>query len=192
MSSEKTITARIIADAEKEAREKVDGARAKAESRVLEKKEMSQAKVDAIIAQADVKAEDILKKRESADALEQRKNILGCRRSKLDEAFKNAEEEIMKRDGYVDFMSRLLRECAEDGGVVHVAAKDTRLKQSGFVKNAGKDVKTGEDDPTISGGFRFVSRQGAMETDCSVASIIELCRQSLETDVCKILWGGVS
>ena len=87
-------------------------------------------------------------------------------------------------------MSALLTECAEEGGVVRVAAADRRLADGAFLKAAPKRVSRGDDDPSISGGFRLVTRGGDMETDCSVSSIVASQRARLESDVCDILWGG--
>lgn len=190
MSSADNITARIISDAEKEAAAVLEAAQAKTEKFTADRQKETAGKVNAIEAEAKIKAADVAKKRESADALEQRKALLAARREKLDEAFARAETAIMESDGYAAFMGALLADCAENGGIVRVASADRQLADGAFLKATTKKVTRGDDDPSISGGFRLITRGGDMETDCSVASLVAAQRARLESAVCDILWGG--
>lgn len=184
------ITERIISDAEAEARTIAGAGAAKAESMIAAAKAEAAKKAQEIEKNAAEKAADIKRRKASMTSLDERKAMLGVRRKKVDEAFLRAETALMESDGYVGFMERLLKECAEDGGQVCFAKGDAKLAESGMIEKSGFALTRGADAENISGGFIFINSAGTMVTDCSCRAVINEKKAAAESGVADILFKG--
>ena len=71
---------------------------------------------------------------------------------------------------------------------MRIAAADGRLKSGDFLA-AAEGVSRGDDDDTIKSGFKFVAADRGTEVNCSVEAVINEMRDSLEAEVCAILFG---
>jgi V/A-type H+-transporting ATPase subunit E len=192
--AEKVVT-KILKEAEKKSKGIVDEAALKSEE---------------VIKAASVQAERILKDAKELSAekareekervlasanLEIRKAMLEQKQKLMDEAFKSAVNHLRQKDKkeYVALIEKLLVQSAETGAeevIVGKADKDTI--DSKVIASANKKLRDrgnltlSKTVGSMTGGF--ILRRGKVDVNLSFDGLIELARESLESEVAKILF----
>ncbi|HBM80664.1 MAG: V-type ATP synthase subunit E [Clostridiales bacterium] len=172
-------------------------------------------KVDNIIAEARKKAEKIVKdakeraKEEglksseriiSGAELDKRNMILAAKQDLIDSVFKSAIQKIrsMKDDEYTALIEKLLLRNVESGDEeVIFAENDKHRIDSGLLKRVNeklaglnKQGKLTESRQTVGIESGFILKKGGVEVNCSIEALVWSLRESLETSIAAMLFGG--
>jgi V/A-type H+-transporting ATPase subunit E len=192
--AEKVVT-KILKEAEKKSKSIVDKARADSEE---------------VIKAASLQAERILKDAKELSAekareekervlasanLEIRKAMLEQKQKLMDEAFKGAVNHLRQKTKkeYVALIERLLVQSVETGAEEVIVGKaDKNLIDSKVIASANKKLRDrgnltlSKTVGSMTGGF--ILRRGKVDVNLSFDGLIELARESLESEVAKILF----
>ena len=166
----KTEAADIIAEAEKSAARLIDDARRHAEKEAL----------------------DIEERARSSAGLAGRNTLLEAKNALIDRTFDMANHKVLSldRDSYYALLASLLENAAADFPdgryIMSVNAKDRDIAQL-VIDGTAVDVMLSDYNAQIESGF--ILRRGNIEVNCSVEKIIVRLRHTLESDVCKMLFG---
>ncbi len=124
--------------------------------------------------------------------MEARKNLLAMKQEMVSRSFRKAEEKLVSLPAgeYIEFLSRLVKQAAPDGeGTLILNEKDRgsigqQLLQA--VNADGARLTLAEETRDMAGGF--VLRSGAVETNCSVELLLDLCRNELTHQLAELLF----
>ncbi|MBL7074645.1 V-type ATP synthase subunit E [candidate division KSB1 bacterium] len=129
-------------------------------------------------------------------SLEFRKALLREKQSKIDEAFRQAQDRLVKleRKEYQDLMKNLLMEAVESGeeGIV-VSTTHRGMWTDQFLKGVNRMLGQGSGRLKLSGetgdfSGGFILRRGRTEINYSFEAIFKTIREDLEPEVAKILF----
>lgn len=148
---------------------------------------------------AGVKAcEDRVDRMDRLARMEAKKSVLSEKQTVLTECFEKAQELIpqMDRERYVEFLARLACEASGTGyeelifnaeDKAHVA-KDVLKAANARLRERGNDgrLTAAEETGSFSGGF--IMRQGGIEVNCTVETLVELSRAELSAAAADILF----
>jgi V/A-type H+-transporting ATPase subunit E len=192
--AEKVVT-KILKEAEKKSKSIVDEARSDSEE---------------VIKAASLQAERILKDAKELSAekareekervlasanLEIRKAMLEQKQKLMDEAFKSAVNHLRQKSKkeYVALIERLLVQSVETGAEEVIVGKaDKDIIDSKVIASANKKLRDrgnltlSKTVGSMTGGF--ILRRGKVDVNLSFDGLIELARESLESEVAKILF----
>lgn len=198
MNGLEKITARILA----EARAEVDAVRAEAASRCEQiraeyAKKAEEAYREGLRA-GTAETEQRVGRLDRNEKLESRKNILAMKQSLLSDAFARAKEKILSfpDEAYTRFLARQAGHASLRGeeavilnakdrervGEAVVAAANAILRERGL---PGGLTLSGETRP-ISGGL--ILKQGSIEVNCTVDTLLDLSHNALDAEVAGILF----
>ena len=198
MNGIEKITSRITAEAETaaaavlaEAEEKAAGIRAEFEKKAQETYDARMAAGKQEIREG---AERILR----AARLDSRKDILGVKQDMIRKAYDAAESRIvgMKEEDYIALLVKLAGLAVRSGSeeIILNAADRARLGDkltaaaNAALAAAGKKagLTLSEDTREMAGGL--ILREGSVEFNCSVESLLEMSHNRTDADVADILF----
>lgn len=187
MSIEK-ITSKIISDAETEAKVTLDGTKQKCE---------------AILAEAGVKAAQIIKdaeengcadkeklinRRKSVADIDGRKLILNEKQKYIAECFEKTIDKItsMDKDEYVDFLVRIVKNTGVTEGELILNEKDKAAIGNALVEKvgaeiAGSKITLSEETRNIKGGF--ILKNGTVYMNGTLEALIDEAKEKLIGEV---------
>lgn len=190
------IIAKIISDAELDA--KATAEQTKAQIGELQSKCDLQTKkaIDKLNEEADEKAGQYKSRAKTMADLESRRNSLATKRELVELAFCEAANKIQDIDDatYLDFMKKLLVSLEETDGELVVSKNDTKITQS-LIDDAKAELSTkgidcsitlSQDKGDFSGGF--ILKRGRIETNCTLDMLVKSAKRDLEQEVAGVLF----
>ena len=205
------ITGRIIDEAETQARKNIDEANTRA-AEILQGYEKEAEKItEKYRAEGEKEYAAILEREKSGAELRDRSAVLLAKASLIDKAFELALERIRSFDAdkYYSFLENRLKEVissAQREKEAHASSGDEYESYDTYIltMNSSDREKFGErlvksaapeneklllDEKTadIAGGF--ILKYASIETNCSLEITMSRARDTMEKDVCKILFG---
>lgn len=200
MNGIEKITARIAADAEAEIREiREESDRRCAEIRA-ENERKAQAECWKILQDGAKEAESRVSRMDRTARLEAKKMILAMKQQAVSKAFDAAREKIVNlpEQDYVGFLARLAGSAVITGQEELIFSEFDRRRCGHKVTKAaneilaarGREASLTLSDQTrpISGGV--VLKQGDIEINCTVDTMLELSRGELAAQVAEVLFEG--
>ncbi len=190
------IIAEIKGEAEAEARQTVDAARAEADEILAAARAEAEAKAERIAAAARQDIADIERSRESAMALQRSQRSLAQKQALLAETLNKARESLYALgDGeYFDLLLRLAAKNAEPGeGEVLLNEKDKKRLPKDFEARLaaalpkGSTLKLAGEARAIDGGF--VLRYGQVEENCSFGAMFDAREEEFSDLIRPSLFG---
>lgn len=191
------ITARIIADAEREIAEIQRENDEKIEALTAEAQSAAEQESLELLTRGRRAAEERRERLSSSAAVECHKLELAAKQELLEETFATVVEQLcsLPRGEYLALIASLAAEAAEGGeqmilsprdaeqyGTEVIAMANTALRAAG---KRGKLTLSAETRP-IPGGFILSS--GDVELNCAFDTLVRLRREKLEKEVAKILF----
>jgi len=192
------ITAKILSDAQAEARQIEDEIARKVEKIRAEE----QQRVEAIRKEAEEegrqRAEDRHRKDIATAELELRKALLAQKQDLIQKVFDKALKRLydFKGEEYRRFIAELLLKVAEVGDeeVIFSSADEHKLGEKLLEEVNARLVKEGrkgalrlvKENRDLRGGF--ILRRGKMEVNCSLEALFNSVREELEPEVAEILF----
>ena len=198
MNGIEKITGRIEAEAQAKAAEIKAQTEAKAAEVRAENEKKAQAKYWELIRVGTADCEAMVAREKRMAEMESKKDILALKQSMVSEAFDKACDMIINlpENEYVSFMARMAADAAASGSEEIVFnERDKAVRGAAVVKAAnellaakGKDGKltVAEDTKDITGGF--VLRQGGIEVNCSVETMVDLQRNDMASSLAAVLF----
>ena len=131
----------------------------------------------------------------SAAEMEAKKDLLAFKQSMVDEVFTTAVDRLasLPREDYVNFLSRLAAQASQyrceelifnekDAASV---GKDV-CKAANAILGHGACLTVSEETRDIPGGF--IAKQGNIETNCALDTMVQLRRSDLASQVAELLF----
>lgn len=192
MSIEK-ITSKIISDAEAKAKVTLDAAKAECDGILAE----AQTKADELVKKAEAEGldekEKLISRRKAVAEIDGRKIILEEKQKLISECFDKAVEKIanLEENEYVDFLVKLVESTGETDGEIIMNAKDAakigeKLVQEANGRISGGRITLSDKTEGISGGFLL--RKGSVYINCSLEALVENAREGLAREVAEKLF----
>ncbi len=119
--------------------------------------------------------------------MEARRALLNMKQELINEAFVLAEKKIlsMPEDKYIDFLARLAKSASKTGKEeIILSAKDKSIAGAKLAELTG--LKISDETRDINGGLYL--KDGNIETNCSVATLIEMGRNELGPQLANMLF----
>ena len=198
MNGIEKITARITAEAEEAAAAVIAGATEAAAAVTAEYEKKAAAAYEARLAAGKAELEQDAQRLDRAARLDGKKDVLALKRSLLEKAYEAAKEKILSLDGdaYAAFLARECGKAAVSGHEqVILNAKDRAAHGEAVVKAANEllaarglpgALTLSDDVRDFSGGV--VLREGAVEVNSTLDSLLELGRNALDAEVAGVLF----
>lgn len=192
------ITARIQAEADAENAKALDGAEQEAAAALEEYKRAADAEYASLMADAEASAASQKEQLISAARLEVNKQLLAQKQELLAEAFDKAAAELraMPTEQYLSLLTKLAVAASRTGReeiILNAADRAAYGEQTVAGANAALTAAGREAQLTLSadtydmdGGL--VLKDGRIEVNCSLASLIENRREELSVEVARILF----
>ena len=153
---------------------------------------------DTLLRQGTEEIEQKVQRADRASRLEAKKDILSLKQELVGQAYRRAMEKIlaMPEADYADFLAREAGSAAltgkeeiilNDADHDRLGTKVTAAANALAVKRGlPGELKLAETTRPITGGV--VLRQGDIEVNCTLDSLLELSRGSLDAEVARILF----
>lgn len=198
MNGIEKITARLAAEAQEEIDIIESGAKQKCGEIKAEYEKKAKAEYDRRIASGKKAVEDRVQRLGSAAEMEAKKSTLAFKQEMVAKAFGRAVELIneMPRKEYVAFLaSQAAKAAGSKGGVLVFNEKDRDKLSADVLKSAEALLKkdgiaaklsVAEDTRDIPGGL--IVRQGDIEFNCAIDTLVQLYRSELSPQVAEILF----
>lgn len=191
------ITARIIADAEREIAEIQRENDEKIEALTAEAQSAAEQESLELLTRGRRAAEERRERLSSSAAVECHKLELAAKQELLEEAFATAVEQLcsLPRGEYLALIASLAAEAAEGGEQMILSPRDAEqygteviLMANTALRAAGKrgELTLSAETRPIPGGFILSS--GDVELNCAFDTLVRLRREKLEKEVAKILF----
>lgn len=161
-------------------------AKAKSEKQMSAELETAQAKADAELEQAKKDAVSLVDGAKSTAALEKKKMILSAKRQIVDEVLDRSALAFrqMDKDVYKKFLAKLA--LSFNGGVLTFSQQDKALADDVMKLIDNGAFSLSAETAEIKSGF--ILKNGSVEAECSVETIIGEMRRELEPEISKILF----
>ena len=200
MNGIEKITARIRADAEAECA----AIRAESEARCAEiraeNERLAQEQYWKLVREGVKDTEQRVQRMGRTARLEARKGVLTMKQESVSKAFDRAKEKIaeLPEKDYVAFLAREAAEAAVTGQEEAILSKKDRAAVGAKVVKAANELlaKKGADGVlTLSDDTRemtggLILKQGDIEVNCTVDTLLELSRGELAARVAEVLFEG--
>jgi len=197
MPAEK-ITAKILADAQAEARKIKEEAKKRVEE-IMARVQMEAARITAEAQkEAQALAAEEKKRVLSRAEMEVRRGLLQEKQALLGKVFELALQRVEKMEGkgYFKLMENLLVKAVEDGDGEVLISEEARGKLGNeFLQRVNQRLraarKKGKLSLTVEKGqlsSGFILRKGKKEINCSFESLLESQKENLEGEVAKVLF----
>lgn len=132
--------------------------------------------------------------------LEAKKNVLSMKQHLVSEAFELAKKKIagMPDEDYINLFAKFAAEASVSGDEQVVLSRDDRSRVGKSLVEAanarlaelGKKSGLSLSDKTAEMSGGLILRQGDIETNCSVDTLLELSRGELAACVAEVLFGA--
>lgn len=192
------ITARILADAEAECA----NVRAESDAKCAEIRSANEAKAQerywSLVREGVKDTEQRVDRMARTASLESRKSVLAMKQSAVSSTFELAKQKIssLPEQDYVAFLANLASEAAANGqeGLVF-SANDQRRVGAKVAKAANErlaakgmpgQLTVSDETRNMSGGL--ILKQGDIEVNCTVDTLLELSRGELAARVAEVLF----
>ncbi len=198
MNGIEKITARILADAGAEAAETAARSGAECDAVRAENARRSREKYDALVAEGDQETEMRAQRMDRTARLEAKKSVLAMKQAAVSRAFELAKSRIVSlpEADYVGFLGRLAAAAAVTGQEELIfSPADSRAIGAKVARTAGEllakrglspMLTVSEETRDMSGGL--ILKQGDIEVNCTVDSLLELSRGELAAQVAEVLF----
>ena len=194
MQGIENITNRIKADTQAE----IDKINAQADAQIAEINASYAAKAAKEEADILAKGEQSAKERESrlisAAQMDARKGILSAKQKMINQAYDIALEKLTKlpEDEYINLLANLAKSASNGSGVLTFNAADKEKTGAKVAAKAnallgGGSLTVSEKSAPIKGGFLF--KDGAVEVNCSLETLVKTVRTETTGEVNAILFG---
>lgn len=191
------ITARIIADAEREIAEIQRENDEKIEALTAEAQSAAEQESLELLTRGRRAAEERRERLSSSAAVECHKLELAAKQELLEETFTAAVEQLcsLPQEEYLALIASLAAEAAEGGEQMILSPRDAErygteviLMANTALRAAGKrgELTLSAETRPIPGGFILSS--GDVELNCAFDTLVRLRREKLEKEVAKILF----
>ena len=191
------ITARIIADAEREIAEIQRENDEKIEALMAEAQSAAEQESLELLTRGRRAAEERRERLSSSAAVECHKLELAAKQQLLEETFAAAVEQLcnLPREEYLALIGSLAAEAAEGGEQMILSSRDAEQNGTEVIaiantalRAAGKrgELTLSSETRPIPGGFILSS--GDVELNCAFDTLVRLQREKLEKEVAKILF----
>lgn len=192
------ITARIQAEADAANAALLKKAEQEAAAVLEEYKQTAQAEYSALRAEAETAANSQKEQLISAARLEVNKQLLQVRQELMAEAFEKAAGELraLPADRYLLLLTRLAVSASRTGSeevILNEAdraqyGEQTVASANAALATAGKPANLTLSDKTYAMDGGLVLKEGNIEVNCSLSSLIENRREELSVEVARILF----
>ena len=198
MNGIERISGRLVADAEAEIAELNAETKARCDEITAEYQRKAQEEYQSRMAEGTRAAETRLQRLGSAAEMEAKKSILAFKQEMVAQAFETASERLanLPEEQYVQFLSSQAAAAAATGseelifnerdkaavGEKVAAAANALLREKGLPGA----LKVSDETRKISGGV--IVRQGNIEVNCAVETLVQLRRSELASQVAEILF----
>ena len=195
-------TEKIIARIENEAKAQADEIIARAEAEVaaiLEKdNKLAQDKYWEKVREGTKECESLVEHRTRNAEMEARKNILAAKQEQLAKVFDKAKELLasLPEADYVKLLAKLAKDASSNGQEELVfnerdkaaVGKSVAAAANALLKAEGRDgmLVVSEATRDIQGGF--VLKQGGIEVNCSIESLVDMQRDRAASSVAAVLF----
>jgi len=193
MNGIEKITARILADAQAEA----DAVKAEAQAKCAEIKgdydKKAQDEYWKLARTGVAECEAKIQRLGRAAEMEAKKNVLTLKQDMVSQAFEKATAQVcsMPEDEYVAFLARLAAKASGTGDEeILVAEKDAAIGAK-IAEEANK-LCSGQlhfDGNTLDMPGGIVLRQGNIEINCNIETLVNQYRYELASQVAEVLFG---
>lgn len=191
-------TEKLIAHIQADAQAQTDAILAQAEQQCAVIREENQKKADEAYAEkirTGVKAcEDLAESKKRIAEMESKKNILALKQEMVSAGFDRAKNALlsMPEGDYARFLTGLVIKAAPDGkGEILLNSADRAKYGEVVVKAANMklngNLTLSEETGSFSGGV--IIRNGLIETNSTVESLVDFCRADMSAEVAKLLFG---
>ncbi|MEG1608315.1 MAG: V-type ATP synthase subunit E family protein [Clostridia bacterium] len=190
MNNKEAIIDKIITDANNKAGEILSIAEAK--KKEIVDKANSDAKVifDANVGKGKVAAEEILKRKSVVAKLDNKKNLLARKKDMVAKVFEDAINAFVGEKDYLDIVSAMIAQSAEDGDEVAICKIDKDKITAAFVekvaKKCGKKITLSKNFVDIQGGVVLVGKH--CDKNLSLDLEFATLREKIESEVVDILF----
>ncbi len=194
------ITARIAADAETENQAiREESAKRCAQIRA-EYEKQAQEKCAAITQEGERESEQRASRIDRTARLESKKSILAMKQDLVSKAFDQAETMIgqLPEPDYIGFLARQASQAALTGQEEVILSREDKAKCGAKVVKAANDMlqarglqpalTLSEETRPMAGGL--ILKQGDIEVNCTVGTLLELSRGELAAQVAEVLFEG--
>jgi len=190
------ILKRIKADAEDAARKIVSEGQEAADAVSREALARVEVQKKELRARAEQRAQEDKNRITTLARLAARRELLNEKQAFIDRVFDEAGSRIsgMETGEYRKFVASFLKSTVESGSEeVLIGEKETRIDQA-FLDSMSREagwsggLKLAGERRAIKGGF--ILRDGRVETNCALETILRDARERLETEVASILFGS--
>jgi len=188
------ILKKIMADAEERARSILSEGQESADVVLEEARDKVDAQKGELDNRARQHAEEERNRIVTLARLSARRELLNEKQGLIAGVFDEAAKRIAElgRGEYREFVKRLLMETVETGNEeVLVGEGDDRIDQA-FLEDLSKELGRGKglklSEERLSTRAGFVLREGRIETNCALETIMRDARERLETEVAGILF----
>ncbi len=185
------ITEQILADAKDDARRIFEKGRY--DSRELERQAQHQMKI--IQAETEERSENdastLKKRKDSVAQLEGRKLRLGAKQEVISKSFDLALDELsnMEEDAYLNLLEKCMKNTGMKEGQILLNQRDKEragAKLLARVNQDGAHFTLSEEVISAKGGF--VLRQGAVEVNSTLETMVNAVREAATPEVVKVLF----
>ena len=190
------ILKKIKADAEEVARKIVAEGQTAADAVAAEGRARTDAQKKEQRARSEQRAQEDRNRITTLARLAARRELLEEKQGLIDRVFDEAGSRVaaMEQGEYRRFIAGLLKSTVESGDEdVLIGETESRLDQA-FLDSVSKEfgkaggLKLANERRPIAAGF--ILRSGKVETNCALSTILRDARETLETEVAAILFGG--
>lgn len=198
MNGIEKITDRIAAEAEAEAAAVLSEAEKSADAVRAEFEAKARETFDALLRQGTEEIEQKVQRADRASRLEAKKDVLSLKQELVGDAYRRAKEKILAlpEEEYAAFLARQAGNAALTGREEVILSKGDRERLGAKVVAAANalaaerglpgELTLSESGRDIAGGV--VLRQGDIEVNCTLDSLLELSRGSLDAEVARALF----
>ena len=189
------ILAEIHREADNEAHNTVEKAKAKAEQIQKEAKAESDAIVERISESAAQETAEIIRSRDSVLVLQSRQRTLAAKQELLSETMQKAKEELLDLpdNEYFDLLVTMAQKAVRPGeGVLYLNNRDMARIPADFATTLlaalpnGCVLKVSDDTRSLNGGF--VLAYGDIEENCSFDAIFDARIDEFKDIACSVLF----
>ncbi len=194
------IASEVLGDAQKEAEAILLTAENEAKATLKLAKAQADQNYQAIITQANTKAEAEKRKIASVTEVDMRNRLLQTKEELVDQAFENAVSKLknfVKKDEYHDYLFKLIEDACERIGqkklVINLNAKDQEWLTQDMLKSLSKKLKC---DLAISdktddyiGGSVIQTSDSKIIYDVTIDNRLKELKPLLRVELAKILFG---
>ena len=194
MQGIENITNRIKADAQAE----IDKINAQADAQIAEINASYAAKAAKeeadILAKGEISAKERESRLVSSAQMDAKKEILSAKQKMINQAYELALDKLAKlpEADYIGLLAGLAKSASAGGGVLTFNAADkekigAKVAEKANALLGGGKLTVSENTAPIKGGFLF--KDGAVEVNCSLETLVKTVRTDTTGEVNAILFG---